>query len=637
MNQKFTDVDNSSPVVDLLDRKKKVFPRSKFDFSNSKILQAQFGAIIPIDCINTLPNEDYTIGYDILALTRNPAVRRVLSGCRLYVHTFYQPESNLWEGALNQKTGGRSGNITLEKPYFLYKPKGTVGEGESAVDVTLDFRTPNSLCDYLGLPIVRYDNSDGSKPLLSFVPTSTSSAQVNPDYACKVDALRFVMYQRFCRDMMFNGNLLYNNKELYPDNEYHFILPYGATEVSCLSYDNPNTLPESLFTDYADQETFASGKYFVPENNNDTPVLLGALRFRQFRGDVFTSALPFPDLLRGDVPVLDFQSINAVSDTDLVSSIQGEYRATSAVLPTDKDFYLGTYNGSSVKGYLKARAVSEDAAKGILDIFKVKVSDIASKLVGQNVSLSDLRALMVYTLIKQKNALTSGDYNDLVKAHFGVSPRVRNFEHTYIGGFYADLVYNEVFQTSASDTTPLGTTASRGVTAQSGYIGKFHSDDYGYIMTCLEIVPEVYYHQGLDRNLTKLTREEVYLPETNELSPQAILNQEIFATDDEIYNKDVFGYTERNIEYKYRQNEVHGLSALGSFAEYDNALLQKRTFSNKVYLNNDFVTMSPKNIDMSIFSFTDEPPFDIVVKSRIEKVSPIPYVSIPGGLDLSLT
>lgn len=626
MNQKFTDIDNSSPVVDLLDRQKKVFPRSKFDYSNSKILQAQFGAIIPIDCINTLPNEDYNIGYDILALTRNPAVRRVLSGCRLYVHTFYQPESNLWEGALNQKTGGRSGNITLEKPHFLYKV--------TKDDVTLDFRTPNSLCDYLGLPIVRYDNSEGSKPLYSFVPTSDSSSKVNADYSCKVDALRFVMYQRFCRDMMFNSNLLYNNKEIYPDNEYHFILPYECEGVTCLRYDNPVFLPDSLFTDYVDQEEFASSKYFVPENNSDTPFMLGSLRFRQFRGDVFTSALPFPDLIRGDAPVLDFQSINAVSDNDLVSSLQNA-SVTNTVGSGQNKSYIRLENDSNF-GFLNGYSSTLSDMSDVLQNFSVKVSDIASKLVGQNVSLSDLRALMVYTLIKQKNALTSGDYNDLVKAHFGVSPRVRNFEHTYIGGFYADMVYNEVFQTSASDTTPLGTTASRGVTAQSGYIGKFHSDDYGYIMTCLEIVPEVYYHQGLDRNLTKLTREDVYLPETNELSPQAILNQEIFASDDETYNKDVFGYTERNIEYKYRQNEVHGLSALGSLAEFDNALLQKRTFNSKVYLNNDFVTMSPKNVDMSIFSFTDEPPFDVVVKSRIEKVSPIPYVSIPGGLDLSL-
>lgn len=631
MNNRFTDIANSSPVVDLVDRQNKIFPRSKFDFSNSKILNANFGTIIPIDLIHTLPNEDYEISYDLLALTRNPTIRRVLSGCRLYVHTVYQPESHLWEGALNQKTGGRSGNIQLEKPYLKYK-----GTYNSSPDVVLDWRTPNSLLDYLGLPIVYY-NPDN--PLLSYLPVNPDDenvVKVGKDYSTRIDALPFVMYQRLCRDMFFNANLLYNNKELYPDNEYHFILPYNATEVFQLSYTAPNGPigSSSVILNFED----GNSRFYVPSNTNER-VLLTTLHYRQFRGDMFTSALPFPDLIRGDAPVLDFNSISAVNENDVVTAFQGGKFISSF---TPNDVYKFSAEGGNNKGVLGMDVMLFDGATldDITDmqkkIYSVKVKDIASKLVGQYVSLADLRSLLVYSIIKQKNALTSGDYNDLVKAHFGVSPKHHNFQHHYIGGFYSDLVYNEVFQTSESGTTPLGTTAGRGVTAQSGYIGKFHSDDYGYIMTVLTIVPEVYYHQGINRNLTKLTRDDVYLPESNELSPQAILNQEVYASEDENYNNDVFGYTERNIEYKYRNNEVHGLSAVGSQAEYDNALLQKRTFSNKVYLNNDFVTMSPKNIDMSIMSSIDEPPFDIVVKSRVEKVSPIPYVSIPGGLDMSL-
>lgn len=632
MDNRFTDIANSSPVVDLVDRKSKVFPRSKFDFSNSKILNANFGTIIPIDLIHTLPNEDYEISYDLLALTRNPTIRRVLSGCRLYVHTVYQPESHLWEGALNQKTGGRSGNIQLEKPYLKYK-----GEFSSSEKISRDWRTPNSLLDFLGLPIVYYDPRNPLKSYLPVNPSDENVVKVGKDYSTKIDALPFVMYQRLCRDMFFNSNLLYNNKEWYPDNEYHFILPYSATEVSYLSYSNPNL---DLTTEYAVSLAFESGNgaINVPSNTSIVPVFLQALHYRQFRGDMFTSSLPFPDLIRGDAPVLDFNSISAVDNNAVVTAFQGTYLQSSVTV----NEHYPLISGTSDKGVIDLPVMlfeggtRDDIEEMQKRIYSVKVKDIASKLIGQYVSLSDIRSLLVYTLIKQKNALTSGDYNDLIKTHFGVSPKHHNFQHHYIGGFYADMVYNEVFQTSESDTTPLGTTAGRGVTAQSGYIGKFHSDDYGYIMTVLTIVPEVYYHQGINRNLTKLTREDVYLPETNELSPQAILNQEIYASEDENYNNDVFGYTERNIEYKYRNNEVHGLSAIGSQAEYDNALLQKRTFSSKVYLNNDFVTMSPKNVDMSIMSTIDEPPFDVVVKSRVEKVSPIPYVSIPGGLDMSL-
>lgn len=647
MENRFTNTLNTNPVISLIDREKKAVPRSVFDFSNSKIMNGLFGAIIPIDLIHTIPNEDYDIGYDILALSRTPLNRRVLSGCRMFVHSVYQPEGNLWEGAWNQKTGGRTGNIQLEKPHIVtHLTNAPYG---------FDCRTPNSLSDYLGLPICTYHSNSG---LLNFAgvradsPSSDELYNVS-SYEEKIDALPFWMYQRLCRDMFYNSNLLVNNKALYPDNEYDFIIPYNVSGTGINSrYPNGSFsdafgdlfgVSNSSYSSYNDLLNDVS-EFVTPSNSPNEALDLTALRFRQFRGDYFTSSLPFPDLIRGDAPVLDFQSISAMSDNDLVSSIQGETYFTGNSNTSSSNFLFRKvpYDSTSILGQMQIPVKVADTTNIPLlesqlnDFFSVKVSDIASRLIGQNVSLADLRALMVYTLIKQKNALTGGDYNDLVKAHFGVSPKARNYQHTYIGGFYSDMVFNEVFQTSQDNTTPLGTTASRAVSAESGYIGKFHADDYGYIMTVLEIVPEVYYSQGINRNLTKLTRDEMYLPETNELSPQAILNKEIYATDDETYNNDVFGYTERNIEYKTRINEVHGFSALGSLSEFDNALLTKRRFTDKVSLNNDFVTMNPKNVDMSIFSYQQEPPFDLVVKSRIRKVSPIPYVSIPGGLDLSL-
>lgn len=642
MDNRFTNSLNTNPVISLIDREKKVVPRSVFDFSNSKIMNGLIGAIIPIDLIHTLPNEDYELGYDILALSRTPLNRRVLSGCRLFVHTVYQPEGNLWEGAWNQKTGGRSGNIELEKPHITTN----LLEGEYGFDT----RTPNSLLDFLGLPICSYHPNSG---LLNFAGIRAASVDSEELYNVgfydeKIDALPFFMYQRLCRDMFYNSNLLINNKALYPDNEYDFIIPYSVSGQKIgsrtssgdfvSSFGNIQNTPNSSYADYADLLNDIS-RVCTPSNSDSEPLDLTKLRFRQFRGDYYTSALPFPDLIRGDAPVLDIQNISAMSDTDLVSSVQGSFVAdrdnpemTSRLRVKNP---AGSFYGAFAFDYINA--VADDITSANMGkFFSTKVSDIASKLIGNNVSLADLRALMVYTLIKQKNALTGGDYNDLVKAHFGVSPKARNYQHTYIGGFYSDMVFNEVFQTSQDNTTPLGTTASRAVSAESGYIGKFHADDYGYIMTVLEIVPEVFYSQGINRNLTKLTRDEVYLPESNELSPQAILNKEIYASDDSEYNNDVFGYTERNIEYKTRINEVHGFAALGNLSEFDNALLTKRRFNGQVSLNNDFVTMNPKNVDMSIFSYQQEPPFDLVVKSRVRKVSPMPYVSIPGGLDLSL-
>lgn len=487
------------------------------------------------------------------------------------------------------------------------------------------------MSSFFGIGANAYDvNVD---PLLQYcaITDKTKATKIHNSYE-KINALPFVMYQGICRDFYYNSNLLYENKKLYPDNAYNFILPYDAEKVNVLDFNNPYDANLAQY-DYS-----PDGAVYVPENNINTPVLLNSLHFGQRKGDAFSAGVPFPDLIRGDIPFLDMQTISSLSDNDVVSVLNGTLVNTAvsgnSVNVTGKTTYSDVLYGINFDVDVQsanpnpARAI--DAVK---QLFQVKVADIASKLKGNNITLNAIRALEAYTRFREKNALAQGDYNSLIKAQFGSNPRAEDYKSQYVGGFYQDVVFSEVTQMSETEQTPLGTIASKAVSNSSGYIGSVYSEDFGYIMTLLFIQPDTFYApQGIDRFWTELSQDEVYFPVLNELPPQATLNKELFITENESIDNDVFNYTERFQQYKSRRNRTFGLTACGDKFSFDRALVQQQYFDGEPVFNNAFNTLSPKNFDMTIFSAYDEPPFDAYIRSRVDKVSPMPYKTIPGGL-----
>lgn len=614
MDKRFSNLDNTAPVQDPLNNPNINVPRSAFNFSCMKYFTGMIGAIMPFDVIETLPNEDYNISYDVLLKLRNPLVRPLLSGCRIYLHTYYNRMSDLWEGADNFVTKGRSGSISLSKP----KLRHTFTYGGNTTTTV----TPLSPSNFMGIPAKAYDSTN---PLHCYSATTYNDDNKVYNIPDAIDALPFVMYQRLYRDKYSNKNLLQNNKGILPDNEDHFILPYECEFATSLSYDNPDL--GSSFTS-SDINLSYNGNAYIPSGSDQKPLFLDSLKFRQFKGDYFTSALPFPDLIRGTAPSINISDINASINWDNVFSSQNY---PNFILGSTVN--LATYNpgvsaSDAINTITTSAKTSTDVAKLKNALSKATISGTANG----NLNLNDFRALEAYTIFMERNARTDGDYDSLIKAQFGYNPNTKNREAYYIGGSYQDIVFSDVTQTTPTENSPLGSRAGQGISASSGYIGKFHSPDYGYIMTVMTIVPDNIYLQGTDRMWTKLTQSEQYFPILNNLSPQAILNKELFSAGTSA-DDDIYAYTERYSEYKSRQSKAMGLISLPhSKADYDASTIMARRFTNTPNLNNEFMTMSPDNIDMSVFSVADEPPFDLSVACRCDKVSPMPYITVPGGL-----
>lgn len=592
-------------------------PRSAHNFSKMSQFTANFGNIIPIDCMRTLPNEDYNLAYKIYLATRNPTTRKLLTNVKYYVHAYYNRCSDLYEGWNNFVTKGRTGNIVKTIPTINTMTQ--VGTQASC-----HFNTPMSLSDYLGIPLgyIPFTASGESPKPINYGFGAYETSNNKPTKICgdlTVNALPFFMYQKIYRDYYLTSNLTQNNKMWFPDNEDHFIIPYACTSLQYLDYDRAESGSCNFDTAHSDDWN-NSWSDNIPENSNEfsgrNSVHLLRLRSREFRSNVFESSSPFPNLVRGNMPTLaDF-----TSDFD---SYEFENACDTSFGFDSSGFEIGAIDNPG------------DAPEG----YKTLKNAILSR-----VDMNSFRALSAYTQFVELNGrVKDGSYNDLINVQFGYNPNVYDRKPQYIGGYFGSLNFSEVVQTSGSTGSgsindALGASSSRAVDVNDGYIGKFHSPDFGYIMVVLEIVPDSFYNSPLEKIWTDINQSDIYFPVLNNLSPRAILKKEL-SYEGNSSDDTLFSYSERYSEYKSRVNTLAGLTRLGSYKNssghsyslYDASNVMVRP-TGSAKLSNEWLACTPDSIDMTAFYSQYEPPFDVSVGCIVDKVSPIPSSNVQNYL-----
>lgn len=661
-NLRFDKFDNGNPAESAIKAKSPNVGMSAFDYSFAHCGNTLIGLFAPIDCFEVVPSEKIQMSATALLEFRNPTTRQIMNGFRVYFHSRYMRLSDCWEGAKNFIDKGRSGNIDLERPRLQWRMSSLY----SATDYfagTTNANTPMSLLNFLGLPAeyMQIYPAYNKSPLTSFEPVlaiTSGSVTEEAGRTKLAEGTKYFpadcafMYQKVWRDHYSNKNLLQNNKMWFPDNEDHFILSYNAKNCVAIIYEHENFGCEQesssdivghyVFENIVGRQVKTSlVDYTVtPECNNprtNFPVSywnptqpvreswicapnLSGIKFVQFRGDRFTTASPFPDLIRGDLPVLD--------------SVQSVLYAKFKV--ADSSTVL-TVNGKSTDSNFQNMALTRDGQHNAGIDWGSSSLDTQHALFVQNplssVTMSDIYTLETLSAFKRKMGLTSGDYNEMVEAQFGFNPRQHTRESVYIGGFYQDFAINSVTQQSESNETPLGTKAGQGISAGSGSLGSITVPDYGWIQTYMFVVPDVYYTQGKPRQYSKKSAIEMYFPLFNNLPAQAIRNDELYISGTESTDSAPFAYEPRYEEFKSRTNRVSGFMGLShSVAAFDSARIMSRRFTSTPSFNHEFVTLVPENVDMEVFTVVDEPPFDFNVAINVRRVSPMPYIAIEGSM-----
>lgn len=654
--------------------------RTLFNMSYLHTYNATFGELIPFYLQETVPNDTFTISNDILCRVQ-PMEVPLMSRIRIYTHYYYMRNNQAWSKWNYFITRGRSGNYETPFPNYNMNTQPNSKFLDEDDNKWYGQFTEDSLANALGLPIMQYYKS-GTSYIEKPKPGEAGANQIvnEGNKVTKFNIIPFFMYQRIYRDYYMNKNLNQNDKIWFPDDDTEFMLGHGEQRTDATADEN---MYKYLPTAKASEQAIDG-----PNGKFKRKYSLFTKRYRNWQDDYFTTAMPWPQ--RGTAPELELAETPELTipkqyiyANGVVSGGNQSLIRESPVFATphfhngngNTDFWAGElyargpqtgnepiFSGSTPPYGLRHLASSwyqgdkagftTDASSGLIPEWTNRINGngewSAEALhtqpytteipISLTLTMEKLRQLSIMQLWQERNGRTDGDYNSMIKQHFAYDPKQPDNTPIYIGGTVQDIVITEILQQSATDETAgnaLGDGAGHGISAASGYVGKFHCPDYGWIMGIMSIVPDVTYTEGIDREWTRETFAEYYYPEFNGLGPQGILNKELQVggsdSADATGNNGLWAYQERFSEMKHRRNRVSGAMA-NVHDEYFKQWTMARFFgSSRVNFNEKFV--STKNtVRTDMFTLYEETPFTIQVANKIRAVRPIPYKSIPKGI-----
>lgn len=211
-------------------------------------------------------------------------------------------------------------------------------------------------------------------------------------------------------------------------------------------------------------------------------------------------------------------------------------------------------------------------------------------------TIASLRAANVLQRWLERNNIAGYRYADQIKAQFGCLPSDAVLDRSIFLGravhsVYTKSVYNTAGTPSDSETNnPFGGSASKFGTSQAvgegSLIKKFRATEHGFIFCMFSLVPHAYYSTGTRRMLMRSKIGDFAFPLLQGIGEQAIGVNELVTQNSIILNDRPFGYTDQYAEYKYHDDEVHGLlvdgESLASFA-------LQRSFFSPPTLGSDFL------------------------------------------------
>lgn len=618
---------------------------SRFDLSRKVNFSLDTGMIVPIELIETYPGDKFRISLK-MALDTLPLVAPSLTNYKIVTHYYYMKKRDMWRGWKTFSTKGRSGNVNLLVPQVDFSipcstheigyevPAGTSSISSSARVYAV---SNHSLGAFLGVP--PYMNgiygftardSDATYIIKNYVPYcyqvfKGSNSQIKTTqvtaynkaietgfgHYLRVSALPFVMYQSICKHYYVNPNLLQDNHALFPvEGDDEWLLPY--------------TIPGNV-ANYISGKTQLTSKdkinYDGVYSNDETDVDLRLLRYAMFDDDYFTTALK--DLQRGNVTTLSAD----VTNTDI--AVNGNILVDGYV----PDQLVGSTNKYAD---ITDGLVKDESGNNVNGFLTVSGSQLATKLSLQNIKVSmtanQLRSLVAMSVWQERNMRVDGSYNKMIYQHFAVNPRSEEHVPVYIGGTVDYLNFSTVIQNSeSSSSSPLGSTAGFGSSGGEGSVcSDFYCSDHGYIMGLMIIKPETIYQQGVDRLLTEITFDDFAQPEFQGLSPEGILNKELFVSgtdeDDEL-----FAYQERYTYLKVRQNVNRGLMQCKPDKDLlFSAYTQARWFDITPKFSYQFLCMSPDNLRRDWLAYPSYPAFRCQLLNEVFVTRKLSYASEPN-------
>ena len=631
--------------------------RSRFDYSRFNVFSADIGAIYPVDCFITLPNDDFDL-FCQYKIDFRPLLVPSLTSYKVKVHYFWCPMQYLWSGWETFISKGRSGNLALTVPQInvselcsnsggsFPKMDGLTDENFKTADGTYYPYSAGSLLGML-LGSVPYDSNAEDSGFVNdhYLPyiDSANTPKATGFKSLNSSALPFLMYQKIYRSNYCDPNLFANNKVenkiWFPEDidSTDWRINYAGTNIggdfNHLFVPQGATIPDSIVI-----ANFVPKAQVIGGDDGDNAVNLTQLRFAMYTDDMFTTALPF--LQRGNQTELSLDLTDTISDFYLgigsgSMKSDGLLGYAGAGLPADSVMNpIGTSSasGQGVVALGDTFALYDSSSPKTAQKYSLVTGDTSIIFTAQQ-----LRNLLALSIWQERNALTNGSYGQFIKVHFGNYPDNQYCEPIYVGGTTSVFDINAIVQTSSSTDSssqgfsPQGNPSGLGGSSNRQGIGSFRARDWGIMMVLMTVIPDTVYVQNQEHMFFDVNPDDFYMPEYEKLSYQPILNKQLFVSGDDSVDNDLFGYSNRYVYLKQRDTVARGRIGLPADIDaYYHAYVQSRIFVDTPQLSQQFVTVYPPNIDRNFLAYPGEPAFIVQFYSGVNAVRPLSYVSQPN-------
>lgn len=628
--------------------------KSKFNLTHLNSTTLDPGYLVPFLLQPTLPNDTYRLGLSTF-IRAQPMLAPLMHEVYFYTQYWFCPYRILWDSWEEFITGGSDLSFSPAFP--------TVKAGAE------DVKT-GSLWDYFGFPLVpdvevsampfralaeiwntRYRDQDlQSEILVSYEDgedTTTSRALLSPSFAKDYFTLARPYTQRGgdIAVPVFNGQggtgvtrykhisykLLFGYTERDPRLSFRCTLKACSTNQASIQNAlsqwfnaNADKLDSLVFPLPPFQDNKAARDLFTPEVMTPREIQLPSMTYT--RPDTQAEVTISPKL---------WVFIDSITEEETNQPITSSFVGDGGVRLNSTCPNIVTIISESSPG-----AVIYTYAAGIIVWFGSQLTAssthsaqwehsassgsyhlVVSQPSTAGFYIRDLRRSSALQRYAERSQKYGNRYEEFIQSEFGIKPRDARIQRPeYLGGGRGILNISEVLQTAEAQDTGVGTMRGHGVASIHQRPIRFTCPEHGLILGLISIRPKSVYTQGIDREWLKRSRLDFFTPELASIGMQEVLTQELFATAD---NKtDIFGYSERYQEYRYRKPVVTG-EFRGNLSFWNMA----RVFQNAPVLNGEFINMSHSVADFKRpFQIQDGSAhaFVMMLKNHLRCYRPIP-------------
>lgn len=475
--------------------------RNDFDLSHRHLFTANFGELLPISFIETVPGDFIKISVSDL-LRAMPLVTSPFLRAKQHLDVWFVPYHYLWHNFEEFMTS-RSQPTSSAYQGSLFCPrvsKRTVSQYISNL--------PDTITDIVGRPY-----SAGALKLFDLCGYGrVDSSGTDNDHPFinlwRILAYNKIWYDEYRQQYYDNGSRLINQAV----NDFSPACLFNVDDLPCTS--------ESL------SRLRSFGEVTVTTRFRS----MFQMRYRCWKKDLFTGLLPSTQF--GAVSYIPNSTTGYLQSLDVSGTTQNAnwtqdgnsyYLAVDGNVPSVK---LSNSDGSNPNGF------------SVLD-------------------LRQSEALQIW----RENALRAGNrVSDNMRAHYGDDASYNDERCTLIGSIDAPVNIGDIdstAQTGASSNGYLGDVAGKALSSFGDKTFKFNAKKFGVIVCMFSLLPEAEYDStGIDRMNQLLDRNDYFVPEFENLGLEAVSSQTFYST---LLNAStVIGYAPRYIGYKTKLDKVFG-------------------------------------------------------------------------------